>query len=68
MYGNGCFKCNMLENRLKEASIKFDKISDMDKIIEIATHNSLQEMPILSVDDKIMGYNNAIEWLTEREN
>ena len=33
LYGNGCPKCKVLEQKLKQANIKYSEVSDIDAMI-----------------------------------
>ena len=50
----GCIKCTILKNRLKEAGIEFEEKNGMDNIREVrAMHPSVKSYPVVSVDGKL---------------
>ncbi len=63
LYTTGCPKCKMLEARLKMKKVEYKEVTDADLMIE----KGFMSAPMLEVDEKIMNYNNAIEWLNNLE-
>ena len=62
LYSIGCPKCNILEKKLNAAGIAYLKVDDRDAIIK----RGFDLMPVLEVDDKIMGFKEAVDWVNER--
>ena len=62
LYSIGCPKCNILEKKLNDAGITYLLIDDR-RILE---KKGFDFMPVLEVDDKMMNYNEAINWVNER--
>lgn len=64
LYSTGCSKCIVLEKKLEQASIPYEKISDFDKK-ELMTKGFLS-MPVLVVDDQWMDFKQAVDWVAGR--
>lgn len=62
LYTSGCPKCEVLKKKLNDKGINYTVFSDIDKMIEMG----MTEMPMLSVDNKLMDFQNAIKWINER--
>lgn len=61
LYGNGCPKCNVLTQKLKNAGINFEEISD----IKIMISKGFMSMPMLEVDGEIMNFMEANTWINK---
>ena len=59
LYSNHCPKCNVLIQKLKLAKIKYEEIND----INIMISKGFMSMPILEVDEKVMTFMEAVEWI-----
>lgn len=62
LYTNNCPKCNILKEKLDEKNITYEICSD----IKLMVAKGFRSAPILEVDDVIMTYLNAINWIKER--
>lgn len=62
LYTIHCPKCNILEKKLNAAGITYLRIDDRDEIAK----QGFDLMPVLEVDDKIMGFKEAVDWVNER--
>lgn len=65
MYSTGCPKCNVLKKKLDLSGIEYEIVTDTAAIQEIGKQNNISVLPILSVDDKIMDFKDAVKWLEE---
>ena len=61
-YSTHCPKCKVVEMKLKQKNIKYTECNDIDHMISLG----LKSAPALSVDGKILAFNEAIEWVNER--
>ena len=64
LYTIGCYKCKILEEKLKEKNISFticDDESLMEKI-------GITKVPMLKVEDKMMDFGQAKTWVENYEN
>ena len=62
LYTIHCPKCNILEKKLNAAGITYLRIDDRKEIAK----QGFDLMPVLEVDDKIMGFKEAVDWVNER--
>jgi len=59
LYSNGCPKCQVLEEKLREKGIHHSKIQD-EKFYK---KQGISKLPQLDVDGKFLGYFQAINWM-----
>ena len=59
LYSTHCPKCNVLEKKLKQKNIEFTEVND----IEIMKKKKYFSVPVLEVDDKIMDFKTANDWV-----
>lgn len=59
LYTTNCPKCRVLETKLKQKNIEFDVVDDENIMIE----KGFMEAPMFEVDEKIMGFPEAINWI-----
>lgn len=59
LYTSKCPRCIVLEKKLNEAGITYEIFDDIDKMIEMG----FTTVPMLKVDDKIMNFKEAIDWI-----
>lgn len=63
LYSNGCPKCKALEIELKQNNIQYQKVDDMEKIMNVARENKLSTVPLLDNGIDILTYEQAISWI-----
>lgn len=63
IYTTGCPRCQVLEDKLEDAGIKFEKEED----VGIMLNKGFVSVPILEVDGKVMNYKEAFNWITDRK-
>ena len=59
LYTIGCPQCKVLEAKLDHRNFDFEIVTD----VEVMKQLGFQQAPMLQVDDKIMNFSQAIEWL-----
>lgn len=59
LYSNNCPRCKILKSRLDSKNIKYELIQDIDLMID----KGLNQMPVLEVDRKMLGFKEAIDWI-----
>lgn len=62
LYTIDCPKCKILEKKLNQAEIKYEKCTD----ISIMQQKGLDFLPVLEINDKIMDFKEAVTWLNKR--
>lgn len=63
MYSTGCPKCKVLESKLNSASIPYEIFNDTEKMINMG----ITTIPILEIDNKKMGFEEAVKWINEKD-
>lgn len=63
LYSTGCPKCNVLKKKLNDKNINFTENNDID----IMTSLGIEQVPVLSIDGKLMDFSQANAWINERE-
>lgn len=58
-YSNDCPRCNILQQKLDEKGVMYEKVSD----VEIMKQKGFMSVPMLEVDGNIMNYLEAINWV-----
>lgn len=61
LYSTGCPKCTVLKKKLQAKNIEFTEINDVDTMLKMG----LDEVPVLKVDDQMMPFKKAVEWVKE---
>lgn len=65
LYTTHCPKCVMLEKLLKNNDLEFEIVDDVEQVLDIADKNGIMSAPILVVNNNVMTYNTATEWIKE---
>lgn len=60
-YTTGCPKCAILKKKLDSAHIPYELNSDVDEMQALG----MTEAPALSVGGNLMGFGEAVRWLSE---
>ena len=61
LFSNNCPKCKILKQKLDQKQITYEECNDVDIMIE----NGFLSMPMLKIDEEIMNYLNAVNWIKE---
>lgn len=59
LYTTGCPKCKVLEKKLGLKNIQYSIVTDEEEI----RNTGFLSLPLLIVDDKIMTFTEAIDWV-----
>lgn len=62
LYSTDCPMCKVIEAKLKQSNIEFEKINDVDLMVQ----KGFRSAPILEVDGVAYNFKEAIEWVKER--
>ena len=62
LYTTGCPKCKTLERQLKMKNIEFNTVTDIEEFKKAG----LTDAPTLKIDDEIMNFNKALEWVLKQ--
>lgn len=63
LYSTGCPKCAVLKKKLEQAHIEFTVDRDEETMISLG----IDSLPVLGVDGKLFGFNEAMKWIVDRE-
>ena len=63
LYSTNCPKCKILEKKLTEKNIKFTKNNNVIEMSELG----IDQVPVLSIDGKVLSFVEANKWINERE-
>ncbi|WP_295250364.1 hypothetical protein [Ruminococcus sp.] len=63
LYSTNCPKCKILEKKLTEKNIKFTKNNNVIDMTELG----IDQVPVLSIDGKLLSFVEANKWINERE-
>ena len=63
LYSTNCPKCKILEKKLTEKNIKFTKNNNVVEMSELG----IDQVPVLSIDGKMLSFVEANKWINERE-
>lgn len=63
LYTTNCPKCKVLEKKLENKNVEFEIVDDIDKVLEIADRFGIMSAPILEVNDNVMEFNKAVEFV-----
>ena len=58
----GCPRCAVLKKKLELAGIEYTECSDVDTMLGLG----IQSLPMLGVDDKLLTFNEAVKYISER--
>lgn len=62
LFSTECPKCRVLEHKLNQNNIAYEKSSDIQEVID----KGFMSAPVLKFDDNYMDFVTAINWLNEQ--
>lgn len=62
LYTTHCPKCAVLETKLQQKNIAYETIDDTEKMIRMG----MKSAPMLEVDNKLMGFAEAVQYVNGR--
>ena len=63
LYSTHCPRCTVLEAKLKAHNIQYTEVNDVDKMTVLG----ICSVPVLSVDNKLMNFTEALTWIKQQE-
>ena len=60
LYSNDCPRCKILKKKLDEKGINYESCTDVNKILSLG----ITTVPMLRVEDKMMGFSEAVKWVS----
>ena len=67
LYTTNCPKCVVLEKKLNNKNINYDKVEDIEKIMEIANEQGINTAPILEIDGEFLDFSHANTYINNME-
>lgn len=61
LYTINCPKCKILETKLDQKNIKYEKITDMDTMKNLG----IQTAPMLEVDNNLLTFADAVKYINQ---
>lgn len=61
LYSTGCPKCNVLKKKLDNANIVYN-LNTTFNVEELITQG-YDEVPLLKIDDRILRFSEAVDWV-----
>lgn len=62
LYSTGCPKCKVLITKLDSKNINYNVVSDINVIIS----KGINTVPVLEVDNNLMDFKTAVDWVNAR--
>ena len=62
LYSTGCPKCKVLITKLDSKNINYNVVSDINVIVS----KGINTVPVLEVDNNLMDFKTAIDWINAR--
>ena len=59
LYSTGCPRCTVLKQKLNSKNIEFNTVTNIDEMVDLG----IQTAPMLSIDDELMSFTDAIKWV-----
>lgn len=59
LYSTHCPKCKILEKKLNDKHIEYVEVNDIDTMTELG----FIEVPMLKINESILGFQDAIKWV-----
>lgn len=60
LYSNDCPRCKILKKKLDEKGINYESCTDVNKMLSLG----ITTVPMLRVEDKMMGFSEAVKWVS----
>lgn len=61
LYSTGCPKCKILKMKLEDKNIDYVENDDIETMISLG----IEQVPVLSVDNKLFQFAEAVKWVNE---
>lgn len=62
LYSTGCPRCEVLKKKLAEKSVNYTEVTSVEDMLALG----IKEVPVLSVDDTLMNFKDAVDWVNNQ--
>ena len=62
LYSTGCPKCNILKKKLAEKNVSYTENQNVEEMVALG----INEVPVLSVNNELMDFSNAVKWVNSQ--
>lgn len=62
VYSTGCPKCEVLEKKLSEKGIVYEKIDSIEEMMSLG----IMEVPVLKAGGELMSFSKAVSWVNKQ--
>lgn len=62
LYSTGCPRCEVLKKKLAEKSVNYTEVTSVEDMLAIG----IKEVPVLSVDETLMNFKDAVDWVNNQ--
>lgn len=62
LYSTGCPKCKVLEKKLQDKGISYGIKSDIEEMTALG----ITQVPVLKVNDKLLQFKEAVDWVNKQ--
>lgn len=63
LYSTGCPRCSMLKKKLSDMGVDYVENNNIDEMLSLG----INDVPVLSVNGRLMNFSEAIKWLVSGE-
>lgn len=60
LYSNDCPRCKILKKKLDEKGVNYESCTDVNKMLSLG----ITTVPMLRVENKMMGFSEAVKWVS----
>lgn len=58
-----CPKCKVLEMKLKQSKLDYEKIDDVDQVVKVGTENGIMGAPFIEAEGKFYTFADAVKYV-----
>lgn len=63
LYSTGCPKCKVLKKKLEDKNVDYTENNDIEKMTELG----IMQVPVLSINNELMSFTQAVEWINRKD-
>lgn len=62
LYSTGCPRCEVLKKKLAEKSVNYTEVTSVEDMLALG----IKEVPVLSVNETLMNFKEAVDWVNNQ--